>query len=460
MRLEKLMNIPFTTEELILKQVRFEKLEPLEKDNLQFFFPGYSGKGFSPAAPGDGYLEKVLIDKGFKVFRDDNVPRRYAGDFSLPRSRYHTVCRNLSGDDGGTIINELRAYSSPNESGYVVVVDSTGSDEASTKIRSFLKPGAKAILCLPRDTSNFPSPYAHFVGVDRTQQPGQLAAVIPLAVTKQRIERLIDLRKPDVQTWFTRELTNLREPVNNEPCFPLAGPLDDFSKLLPTLLAQSVGDNRKATQVAGLWLRRIGANALIFPSARSNTFTQFLNGDLIDWVGWNLVDYRGAPAPEKAGHIDLSPEWDQYPTYGHYNLSRLASDNTVSDEVAPFLYERVRISNIERGPEAGSLRIEGLEEEREHFRGFQIWMHFLEQIRKKYAAIDADRLLHASLTLVASKDGKVDIAGLSQVAQRFCFAILGEPDDKEMLRYIAAYFEKAGDKRTATAIARLLHVCA
>jgi len=42
--------IPFLSKQLTLKQVPFEKLERIEKFNLQFFFPGKQQKSISPAA--------------------------------------------------------------------------------------------------------------------------------------------------------------------------------------------------------------------------------------------------------------------------------------------------------------------------------------------------------------------------------------------------------------------------
>lgn len=44
-----------------------------------------------------------------------------------------------------------------------------------------------------------------------------------------------------------------------------------------------------------MWLRTLGADALIFPSTRVDAFAEFIDGRLVDHGGWNLVDYRNAP---------------------------------------------------------------------------------------------------------------------------------------------------------------------
>ena len=44
------------------------------------------------------------------VIHEDRLPRRYDGDRTLPHGRYHTVCRDAEGDDGGTLGRELKFY--------------------------------------------------------------------------------------------------------------------------------------------------------------------------------------------------------------------------------------------------------------------------------------------------------------------------------------------------------------
>src|ERR1700716_2749646 len=48
------------------------------------------------------------------------------------------------------------------------------------------------------------------------------------------------------------------------------------------------------THAIGSWMRSSGVNAFIYPSPRSDASSTIKNGELVDWHGWNLVDYRGA----------------------------------------------------------------------------------------------------------------------------------------------------------------------
>ena len=121
-----------------------------------------------------------------------------------------------------------------------------------------------------------------------------VTAIIPIQVVEITFDRLIDLRMPATRQWFVTEFTRLKNIDPPFPVFPFAGPLDDFKDLLPTLLSQGLGGGNGPTQVAGYWLRRLGAEALIFPSARVDVSVSILNGELQDWYGWNLggTDHR------------------------------------------------------------------------------------------------------------------------------------------------------------------------
>jgi hypothetical protein len=58
----------------------------------------------------------------------------------------------------------------------------------------------------------------------------------------------------------------------------------------------------------GRWFRQIGANALIYPSARTDVECILHNGKVTLSRGWNLVDYRGAPEPDQAARIIMAPD--------------------------------------------------------------------------------------------------------------------------------------------------------
>ncbi len=439
-------NIPFAERRLVLKQVRFDLLEDIEKQNLEFFFPGYAGGGQSIAdVPSDSPL-KVAEERGFTIIRDDNLPRRFAGDASLPRSRYHTVCTDIDGDDGGTLLNELMAYSRVDKIGYFSLIDSTEDNETAQHFRGFLVPGGKAVFCVPFENDKFPSVYRKAFGVGPAHPPGSIIAVIPLRVTEETIDKVIDLREPVVQSWFTRELTRLVDPTTSKPCFPVAGHLDSFVDLLPSLLSQSLGDNRRVTQTAGLWLRRLGANALIFPSVRSNASTDISDHELGHWKGWNMVDYRGSPQPTIAGTVDLSPVWEKYPTFGGTSLL---------EDSSPIEYSATRTEQDQSGPKAGSIHVQGLREQREHYYQFMVWKFYVDQIQSKSSDNLGKRLLDLVFSLSAS--GKIlDLRRLGQTSSLFCAAIFGDEDAKQSLVRLSESIELTEGDKTIRAFLDIL----
>jgi hypothetical protein len=136
---------------------------------------------------------------------------------------------------------------------------------------------------------------------------------VSLRVTIQEIafERLIDLRTPTTAKWFAHNLSLLRWITGDGsemPAFPRKEPLNHFIHLLPSLITQIHGGGNGATRIAGQWLRAIGADALVFPSARSDSQVTVENGELVSFGGWNLVDYREAE-PVRIQTFDLTPDW-------------------------------------------------------------------------------------------------------------------------------------------------------
>jgi hypothetical protein len=62
-------------------------------------------------------------------------------------------------------------------------------------------------------------------------------------------------------------------------------------------------------QVFAAFVRSKGANALIYPSARSDVLAESRLGALTRWRGWCLVDYTGTPDPWIKSAIDVGAGW-------------------------------------------------------------------------------------------------------------------------------------------------------
>jgi hypothetical protein len=117
------------------------------------------------------------------------------------------------------------------------------------------------------------------------------------------IDRVIDLRYPETQTWFLDTFVPIelesetRSAKATNLHFPPKQPLQSFKELLSVIVSLETGGGMVFSQAVGQWLRRHQANALVFPSARSNTFNRVVSGQPVEWGGWNLVVYAGAEDP-------------------------------------------------------------------------------------------------------------------------------------------------------------------
>ena len=273
----------------------------------------------------------------------------------LDRGRYYTVCRSESGDDRGTLINELRAYYDPYHAGLVDIFDTTVPSSCE-RLPSFVasqlsrraaaqRPGHLVLVIRPLGGKPFPMDSPPF------------AVALPLSVRNVTVDRAIDLRNPECARWLSRRLSTLTWAIDGKEiaAFPGKSPLSEFRELLPSLYTQALGGAAGATQIAGLWLRRLGVDGVIFPSARSDAYVMVNDGAVEGWSGWNLVDYRGAEQPLYRGQIDTIPYW---PTW------IAAEPRDVSSLDRPIIFASATMESIDEGPASGSWRISGLEDTR------------------------------------------------------------------------------------------------
>jgi len=232
--------------------------------------------------------------------------RRYAGgDGLLPRYCYSSVSKDAAGDDGGTLSRELLAYIDRQIPGAVFVGDST-DERLNALLGNPVKvlPGYCAtyvLLCEPLDSDEktiFRKVYGELLAEvgGGPDQPIH-AFAFETRVDECTVENVIDLRWPEVQQWFFHQFKDgdglfLRKT---------GGTVRNFYDLLPTLMHPSLGGTN-VTHAIGSWMRSAGVKGLVFPSARSNTSVSISAGvELLDWTGWNFLDYRTAsnlPATE------------------------------------------------------------------------------------------------------------------------------------------------------------------
>jgi hypothetical protein len=230
--------------------------------------------------------------------------RRYSGgDGLLPRGCYFSLCKNAAGDDGGSLSREFLAYVDRRVPGRVFVSDSS-NDRMNAILGNSIKtmPGFCAIYVLlfapdqPAQKAIFDGVYCDLLSaLGGTDQPVHVIA-FESRVDECTIENVIDLRLPRTQEWFFDQFKD----GDGHFLTKNGGSVREFYDLVPILMHPALGGT-DITHAVGSFMRSSGVNGLVFPSARSDASATMKVGELADWHGWNLVDYRTAtnlPATE------------------------------------------------------------------------------------------------------------------------------------------------------------------
>jgi hypothetical protein len=161
------------------------------------------------------------------------------------------------------------------------------------------------------------------------------------------IERTIDLRRPDVRKWFLDVFVGAEvlleghfvDRDGQRIVCRKTDPPETVAAFLPTLLAQTLGGGTTFIQGIGACLRSIGAEALIFPSARTDSRSVTRHETVEESFGYVLVDYRDAPrcAFEPSRYFGALPNWSE----------RLAKRVTVTSTTHEDL-ERLEVTGVRR----------------------------------------------------------------------------------------------------------------
>jgi hypothetical protein len=235
--------------------------------------------------------------------------RRYSGIY-LPGSRYYTVSHDPRGDDGGTLLRELSAYADPAAGGVVFdAVDCIGGlgfrgqdvePEQALTLRMFVPTGP----CRAVNPQILRAWLEVFGQATIPDSALSLLLALPYTISHHRIDRVLDLREIDAQDWLLSFCTTDHDILKKDNRASISA----FHQLLPALLAQSLGGNI-VTDAIGSYLRLLGVNGLVFPSARRDSFVSYSDGHVADFIGWNFVDYRGAALSQACVFHDMSPGW-------------------------------------------------------------------------------------------------------------------------------------------------------
>jgi hypothetical protein len=343
------VDLPFTKFEGWLKQINPEELDVMRCEALDAAFPLF----LNQEAPEADFLPRELPGdqppRGVKLNRE----RRFAGDPYLPRARYFTVC-DEQGRDFETLKYELLAYRYPPFSGRIQLIDCTESDAGDQLGQFGMKPpGDRCFVLVFLPSKNSLNPFLFKAGFP--QRP--VGQILTLHIEHVCIQKTIDLRVPATAEWFARFFSRLVQDISGHSktqqkslrCWPFRPALRSFSEILPAVLTQEPGGNTLTSSI-GAWLRKAGAEALVFPSARNDSYLIVDSGHPTAYGGWNLVDFRRAHPVREQVFLDVDDYWPKD--------IRLGPGTSLLERVPPNPFRFVSLTFTERGKYAGSFQIE------------------------------------------------------------------------------------------------------
>lgn len=318
----------------LLKRVRIDENESMAMLILDLAFPHF--RNIDPSNEKLRRIYTYFYGKAqAKRLTSKNPRRRFSGgqltSTVLPRGRYYSICNeDLSGDpnkapqlnDHGVIQHEMLAYADWRVAGPVMIFDwqnekdnlilkNLGHFESNVIgnafcVAFFRTPGKRNIIDVifhekDQDPNFKNDEYGGAVTMLRlagnpfsflSESERNCMLVncfnIHYRFDSVQLENVVDLRYPDTQEAFVRTFCPSLANAHRE-----VGPIGAFLEMLPTLLSSDLG-GCYATDVIGSYLRSLGVDALIYPSARCNGYVQFHGDQLFNFKGWCLVDYRGA----------------------------------------------------------------------------------------------------------------------------------------------------------------------
>lgn len=346
--------IPFQTFKGYLRQMKFEDLNETGLFAMTKGFTGFADIPKPTEQETHEFIERAKergITYNHIMYANKNS-RRFAGDHTLPKSRYFSVCKNSDGYDDGTLQSELYAYYRPKDTGHLTIADLTNDKQRKSIIESGFPDtkGVYDIQILFLRENGKRSIIDIIPGIDNSAS--SLLIGIPVRVGYYQIDNVIDLRNPATAEWFAKSMSVIEIEVDNKKhsLNSLRGRLQSFAEILPTLMTQEIGghiaNNPMFSSQVGIWMRLNNVGALIYPSARNNSYVKIRNGKVEDFGGWNLVDYRNAPEPFFKLSIDLTIGWAKQ--FGYV------------ESQDPTIFPQIKFDFEHHGICAGSWKVDGM----------------------------------------------------------------------------------------------------
>jgi hypothetical protein len=342
---------PLITVSETVKSISFTDLESVDRSFFQRYFFDFTGLSRENL-----YANHAAVGLGSvatKFAHDhEQQPRRFSLGAGLSRGQYYTVCQSSDGDSGQTLAMEILNYANTTSPHVIEIVDL--KDPAVERVRDTLsssertRAAAEGWRTLLIQVRTLGSPVRN---AERR--------LIPYQLRQMERNAVFDLRTQEALAWLFQTLNSdwpnaifLTAPSKNQVDFdkvdqatggdgpPLIGfeveslsdhektnlllklqsvkpdrywsrglsqtrdaGLKDYHDLFAYLLAPEDGGNLMTTVIA-LYLHYLGADAIIFPSARENCSASDRG-----YRGFNLVDFTGIHRRPAAIYIVEEPSF-------------------------------------------------------------------------------------------------------------------------------------------------------
>lgn len=333
-RVVQACDVPLTHFKGMVERIQRSSLGPIGICTLYHAFPNFDADQerkaglhkmlepiLGPNQP-ESFAERQVRraeSQGYVVSLASQQFRRFAGAQNFPRQRYAALYSDQGPD--ATLARELFEYTNPQIPG-AVFVGSTCDSELMSAGKTLGLPNIAAgragifVFLLPPTEAAERDVYLKVFRPILDQLHGpygdgndawtSLSIVfIPVKSETVDLARVLDLRQRAAQDWFFYFFRCGDGAVFQKD---ISVNIERFHDMLPALVYPEFGGSGFNKSV-GSWLRTVGINGLVYPSARSDAGVSYdAEGKAAAWQGWNLVDYRNLTfVPDNLVHADNNP---------------------------------------------------------------------------------------------------------------------------------------------------------
>jgi hypothetical protein len=305
----------------------------LQSVAINFAFPAFFGRatltGSEDPRP-DLPVGMTMPRLEDKLFRRQSLRRRYSADSheKFGRRRYFALGGPRPGIASYALASEMNAYAITHKTGLCVAAQNGSEDSIDVVFRGL--PGEPNPLHIfVHNTQAYGSLFDHVHDDPRESITAALVAAVP-SLTEFRLsipmmdatlefDHCLDLRRGVAREWM---IAFFSKPPPCETDEDLAhgdwlrltageygidlGTITGWKSFRRITSDPAFGGNGM-TDIFAAFLRKLGCDGLVYPSARCDYGAVYNDGELVDWWGWNIVDYRDATPPTRLAMEEYEP---------------------------------------------------------------------------------------------------------------------------------------------------------